>query len=601
MKFEISSASILKDARDFRVPHQTTDETICQLLHSLDTPRSLAVWLLYVSKEHDQLLELKIDPNHYRNGGCFRDDYVATNLLSKSVFLNTSFDKKAVAFKKFEEFESLCNHTNRRFRNPSLDPLNHGSNVWLLNATKRKILQVLGDFDGDELVDDANWGPGVSTLIKGPEVSGYNKFCAERGITRDLYSLIADWFPVAYPSWANHLSRNFGESWAVYEAGNKIVTVPKNSKTDRVIAIEPGINLWFQKAVGSMVRRRLSRFGIDLLDQSKNAFLARKASEDSSLATVDFSSASDSIASAVVEELIPHRWFLLMNCLRSKRGKDSEGQIRVWNKFSSMGNGFTFELESLIFFAAASAVSEYLGSDGTVSVYGDDVILPSECVDLFASFSEFLGFRLNKDKSFSDGFFRESCGSHYYDGIDCKPIFLKERLSNAETVYKLANNIRLLAYRYGHSDYCDNRFGQCWANLRCRVPESLRLVVPATAGDVGFIGNLDEANASRARYGIEGYFYRGLASVGVTRRGDGQGLILAQLRRLGKSDSSPDYGSLSSSLRMIRMRKTPHKMKDYMLRPDLIASNESYTLRSKVRMCIVKPLVARWYNLGPWL
>lgn len=602
MKSEISSASLLKSARDFRVPDQSTDETICQLLHSIDTPRSLAVWLLYINKEHDQLLDLKIDPKHFHNGGMFRDDYVATNLLSKSVFLKTSFDKKQVAFKKFEEFESLCNHTNRRFLNPSLDPQNNGANVWLLNATKRKIQQVLGDFDGNELVDDANWGPGVSTLLKGNEVSGYNKFCAERGITRDLYALIADWFPIAYPSWADHLSRSFGESWAVFEAGNKIVTVPKNSKTDRVIAIEPGINIWFQKAAGSMIRRRLRRFGIDLNDQSKNSSLARKSSQDNNLATVDFSSASDSISSAVVEELLPPRWYLLLNSMRSKRGIDSKGKVRVWNKFSSMGNGFTFELESLIFYAAAFAVCEYLAVQPSVSVFGDDVVLPSECFELFSSYSEFLGFRVNKDKSFFDGPFRESCGSHYYDGIDCKPVFLKERLSNAETVYKLANNIRLLAHRYGHNDFCDSRFSVCWFALSRRVPEPLRFMVPATAGDVGFIANLDEAHATRARYGIEGYHYRCVASVGVTRNGDGQGLILAHLRRLGKSDFSPDYGSLSSSLRLIRQRRTtPKWVNEFLLRPDVIATGESYTLRSKVRRTVIRPLVSQWYNLGPWL
>jgi hypothetical protein len=601
MKSAISSASILKTARDFRVPQKVTDETINQFFHSLDTPRSLAAYLLYNYGEHDQLLDLTIDPKHYHNGQMFRDDYIATLFLSKSVFLKTSYDRKIRAFKKFEEFELLCNHTNRRFKNPSLDPLNHGPNVWLLNATKRKISRVLEDFSGDELVDDANWGPGVSTLIKGSEVSGYNKFCAERGITRDLYSLICDWFPVAYPSWADHLSRSYGESWAVFESGNKIVTVPKNSKTDRVIAIEPGLNIWFQKAVGSMIRRRLRRFGIDLTDQSKNSSLARSASKDSLLATVDFSSASDSIASSLVEELIPRRWFLLMDSMRSKRGIDSEGSSRIWNKFSSMGNGFTFELESLIFFAAASAVVEYLGAEGVVSVYGDDVILPSSCVELFSSFSEFLGFRLNPEKSFSSGYFRESCGSHYYDGVDCKPIFLKERLSNAETVYKLANNIRLLAHRSGHNDFCDRKYNECWASLIRRVPESLRFVVPATAGDIGFIGNLDESGATRARYGIEGYYFRGLASVGVTRSGDGQGLVLAQLRRLGKSDFQPDYGSLLSSIRLIRSRVTTPKVKLSILRPDLIASGESYTLRSKVRRTVVKPLTARWYNLGQWM
>lgn len=603
MKTEFSSASMLEAARNFRVPHQQTDVTIYQLLSSIDTPRSLTVWMLYNYGDHDQLTSLGIEPAHYTHGMVFRDDYVATNLLAKASFLETSFDRKKVAFEKFEQFESLCRHTNQRFRNPSLDPLNNGSNVWLHNATIRKIQQVLGDFDCEELVDDANWGPGVSTLIKGHEVSGYNKFSAERGITRDLYALVKPWFSTAYPLWHDHLSREFGESWECFQAGNKIVTVPKNSKTDRVIAVEPGLNLWFQKAVGSMIRRRLRRFGIDLNDQSRNASLARSSSSDNSLATVDFSSASDSIASSVVEEFIPHRWFLLLNSCRSKVGIDSSGSIRKWEKFSSMGNGFTFELESLLFYAAAMAVVEYMGvDDRTVSVFGDDVILPGSCIELYTSFCEYLGFRVNTDKSFSDGQFRESCGAHYFDGVDCKPVFLKERLSNVETVYKLANGIRLLAHRSGHSDFCDAKYSGCWSHLVERVPESLRIMVPTTAGDVGFISNFDEARPTRARYGIEGYYYRSLASIGVTRKGDGQGLILAQLRRLGSGSNcfDPDGSQRAYSFIMKNRRITP-KAINYLLRPDIISSGESYTLRGRVRRQVVKSLVARWYNLGPWL
>jgi len=196
-----------------------------------------------------------------------------------------------------------------------------------------------------------------------------------------------------------------------------------------VIAIEPGINLWFQKALGSMIRRRLARFGIDLNDQSRNQSLAYLSSIDGSLATVDFSSASDSISLEVVRELLPPRWFQILDIVRSKVGRKSDGTIVRWNKFSSMGNGFTFELESLIFFAAASAVQEYLHLDGEISVFGDDVILDVRGYPMFAEYSAFLGFRVNLQKSFSSGGFRESCGSHYFSGVDCKPVFLKERLS----------------------------------------------------------------------------------------------------------------------------------------------------------------------------
>lgn len=556
---------LLVEARAFHAATSETDVAIHRILSSIDTPRSLTVWLMYKYKNHDELTQLECLPSHSANAEQFGLDYAATALLSKASFLKTSFDRSAVAFTRFSEFEDLCSRTNARFKRPALDPLNHGKSVWLLNAVRRKVAQVLGDFSGDELCDASNWGPGVTTLLKGSEVSGYNKFLCERGITRDLYALVSPWFSEAYPSWHQHLSRSYGEKYFCLEIGNKIVTVPKNSKTDRVIAIEPGINLWFQKGIGSMIRRRLRRVGIDLNTQVHNQQLARVGSLDNTLATVDFSSASDSISVELVRELLPPRWFLLMDACRSKVGISNDGSVQVWNKFSSMGNGFTFELESLIFFCAASAAQEYHGDSSPISVFGDDVIISRTSFDTFSEFSTFLGFIVNSHKSFSDGYFRESCGSYYFSGVDCKPVFLKERLSNVETFYKLANNLRNLAHRRNFHRSCDLRFHDCWLHLLLRVPEPLRFKVPRSAGDVGFVCNFDEAAPVRARYGIEGYFYRALVSLGVSRVGDGQALILARLR----NRSTREHGN-------------------------------SYDLRGRARRSVAESLVAQWYNLGGW-
>lgn len=571
------SDELLQAARNHREQRQTTDVTIHRFLQALDTPRSLAIWLLYKNKEHDQLTAMKCFAKDYNCPFRFRDDYSATEFLSKASFLKTTFDRKSVALAKFEEFESLCGQTNFRFKNPHLDPLYNGSSVWLLNATKQKIMRILGEFDLEEFIDGANWGPGVTTLVKGEHVSAINKFHEERGITRDLCSLIESWFPAAYPLWAEHLSRENGESMFDIQVGNVIVTVPKNSATDRVIAIEPGINQWFQKALGRMIRRRLLRFGIDLNSQSLNQRLALEGSLTQLLATVDFSSASDSIASAVVEELIPHLWLTIMKACRSNIGVSSNGPRR-WNKFSSMGNGFTFELESLIFFAAALAVEEYhvikerdegrlLGfKPGRISVFGDDVILPSSMFELFSSFSTFLGFRVNQKKSFSNGYFRESCGSHYFDGVDCKPIYLKERLVNVEGLYKLANGIRLLAHRRNSNYGCDDKFLEPWHYLYYRIPENLRFFVPIVSGDVGLIGNFDEASPSRARYGHEGYRFKTLTSIGVTREHEGQAVLLARL-----------WGGST------------------------LEQNNKYALRGRTRRKINYSEVKQWYNLGPWM
>lgn len=590
--FRRRNPELLLEAQNFRARPSETDADIYRLLFSLDTPRSLAVWLLYKSGEHDQLTALEIDPGNYTNGFRFRHDYVATNLLSKASFLKTSFNREAVAIEKFRKFESLCRETNSRFRNPLLDPNYHGPNVWLLNATRRKVSEILGEYGPDEFVDSSNWGPGVSTLVKGEEVSGYNKFHAGRGITRDLYSLTSQWFSAAYPGWSAHLTETYGEEWQIFQVGNEIVTVPKNSKTDRVIAIEPDLNLWFQKGLGAMIRRRLARRGIDLNNQTRNQRLARSGSLSGDLATVDFSSASDSIATEVVRELIPPDWYHLLDTCRCRLGTLG-GELIRWEKFSSMGNGFTFELESLIFYAAALAVCEYLKLPNTdVSVYGDDVILPSQGFTLFASFSAFLGFRVNPSKSFWDGPFRESCGEHYYDGVDCKPIFLKEKIRNVEAVFKLANGIRNLAHRYGFMRSCDARFLDCWSHLYLRLPEPLRLFVPREAGDTGLAGNFDEARPSRARYGIEGFFYRALGTCGVTRTSDGPAMIQARLR--GQSTPSTAFVSEVEGRMMLlapksSLRRLACKLAEKDL-PDRAYAN-TYPVRGRVKRIVTNSFV----------
>ncbi len=571
MTSQTSSRELAQLAFKYRAAASVTDSSINDFLSALDTPRSLAVWLLYNNQEHEQLVDLGVDPLHYEDGARFRDDYIATEFLSKSNFLKLDRKRDEVAMAKFFEFEELCRTTNDRFRSPLSDAFNSHQNASLLNATRQKIERILGDYSPDEFVDCANWGPGVSTLIKGECVSGYNKFQSETGITRDLYSFIKPWFASAYPSWAEHL-RSSGnldtEEGFTFERGNVIVTVPKNAKTDRVIAIEPGINLWFQKSIGTMIRRRMARFGVDLNHQDRNQQFAHEGAFLGHLATVDFRSASDSISSAVVRDLIPPRWLALMEATRSVVGINGKQVIR-WNKFSSMGNGFTWELESLIFYAAALAVCEsHRVAISDVGVYGDDVIIPAQLFSAYSEFCAFLGFLVNPKKSYASGMFRESCGAHYFGALDCKPLYLKDKITNVQTIYKLANGVRLLAHRIGNNRCCDARFLHTHTRLYNRVPSRLRLKIPAGLGDVGFICNFDEARPAlpRGRQETwEGYLARGLFESGVTRDCDGFGLILDRSR--GSS---------------------------------MLEQGNTHALRGRTKLVLRTSLVHKWYNLGSW-
>jgi hypothetical protein len=89
-----------------------------------------------------------------------------------------------------------------------------------------------------------------------------------------------------------------------------------------------------------------------------------------------------------------------------------------------MGNGYTFELETLIFAAISSAVTGgVVGED--VLVYGDDILVANDQARNVMSALSCLGFTPNMKKSFYTGPFRESCGGDYFEGIGVRPYFSK--------------------------------------------------------------------------------------------------------------------------------------------------------------------------------
>lgn len=549
--------------------NRKTESFIRNYLEALDTPHSLAIWILFKSGEHVALLDLELDPLWFNDSGLFRRSFLAHSLLKKSTFLNAYSDdhRARVAKQKFLEAEQLCRQTNLAIQQKSWGcetPDFDGLHL----AVRRKICLILEGyvdhphtdqgirtFTGEEIVEASGWGPGATTLTSG-DTSDVNKFRCEGGTTLACYELISRWFHLAYPLWT--------PSWTIVP-GNEIITVPKNSKTDRVIAKEPGLNLWFQKGVGKCIRSRLMRYAkIDLKhQQSVNQRLAQRSSHDGSLATVDFASASDTISRRLVEELLPRRWFILLDALRSSHGS-LDGVTLAYEKFSSMGNGYTFELESLIFYSLAVVCTDYCGGNtDEVSIFGDDVILPVVAYDLFVKMASHYGFTVNLKKSFSKGYFRESCGEYYFNGLDCKPYFLRQELSSDATIYRTANAIRRLSHR--HTMYgCDSRFLRCWQALF--ESASVKLVIPEGYGDGGFIGNFDEASPSRVRYGVQGYTVKHFVELPRPYVASDHALLLSRLSRPSR---------------------------------DRMLGNE-YSVRDRVRRVKKKLFVSSWYNLGPW-
>jgi len=591
------SKDFLKGVRTYRVTPQVELAAIETFLSSLDCARALTVWLLFTSSEHDQLVNLAFDPLAYNTAEEAQGAYIATCFFSKYSNLHLDTDKDRVALTKFEEFETLCRTTNARFDHLESDPLFKGPIVRLHSAVVRKIQDVLGEFDVDEFVSYADWGPGASTTIKRRDASAARKFQNETGITRDLHFLLpTELLRVCYPLWTQHLE---SREYPNFQIGNRIVTVPKNAKTNRVIAIEPGINLWFQKSIGDMIALRLLRVGIDLKHQERNQHLARVGSIDSSLATVDLSSASDSISDSVVRELVPPKWYSVMDSCRSRYGVFSDQSVKRWAKFSSMGNGFTFPLESLIFYAVAKCCVEYCKPTGrnTVSVYGDDVIIPTSCYRLFSELMTFYGFRINETKSYATSPFRESCGAHYFSGIDLKPVYLKDKLSSILTIYRLANAIRRLAFRQGAYLACDAKYRAAFDLLVSSVPKALRLRIPNSLGDGGFISCFDEATPVRlgrttSTFGWEGFRVRHVQEAALSCYEEGVGYSLAVYWRMSKRD-------VGLSL---------HPEHPYTLKAtsDLTAfdaedTGGNLTPLHRTKLKVARSVVPQWDDLGPWI
>lgn len=229
---------------------------------------------------------------------------------------------------------------------------------------------------------------------------------------------------------------------------NRVEFVPKNWKTHRSIACEPTHVLPLQLAVDAYLKRRLRSLGVDLSSQKRNQELARIGSIDGSFATLDLAMASDTLAVNTVAYLLPDDWFVFLDDLRSPAYKISlDGSTGVYSKFSSMGNGFTFTLETLIFTAICKAVCD------DFAVYGDDIVCPTSAASQVVAMLQFLGFRLNKDKSFYDpsSRFRESCGCDYMNGVLVTPIYVRSspKANQAAEVAHVCNSLLSIAVPSG--------------------------------------------------------------------------------------------------------------------------------------------------------
>lgn len=444
------------------------------------------------------------------NRGCPYDSrgyavgYLFQEIMSKFNDGCESVTKTETTWQRFKAAEDLCASTNQRLQHATPPDLNKGliGVDAVIHTAQRKIEHVLGRFSWNAAYSGMSFTTGASTSL--PRRFGHQAYKYSSKLESTFNNLdLATTCVTLSPLWNGRPLFAEGPcdrpEIGVVD-GNKLISVPKNYKTDRTIAIEPSLNMYVQKGIGVLIRRKLRKVGIDLNHgQQTNRDLAKFASVTGHLATVDLSMASDTVSLELVRLLLPADWCSALEQCRAPYGVLPSGQRILYRKFSSMGNGYTFELESLLFWALCSAATELLGlSTSLVSVYGDDLIVPTLATPLLYDVLSYCGFKVNESKSFVSGAFRESCGKHYLNGVDVSPFYVKSEDRSLLGLFKLHNQAaRWFKQLERHGISFPGR-SELLSSLRDLAPVKWRRPrIPDGMGDGAFIGSFDECQPDR--------------------------------------------------------------------------------------------------------
>jgi len=224
----------------------------------------------------------------------------------------------------------------------------------------------------------------------------------------------------------------------------RVITVPKTLKAPRTIAIEPACMQYVQQGIRDYLYSKLESHlmtagHVNFTDQTINKRLALASSNDDRFATIDLSDASDRVPLSLVKEML---WFnpVLLDCIlacRSERAQMPDGTIiGPLQKFASMGSALCFPIEAMYFYTICikALLDEHnlsytrqniLRCSRSVYVYGDDIIVPSTNAVTVLVYLRRYNCKINADKTFVTGWFRESCGTDAFRGYEVTPTYLR--------------------------------------------------------------------------------------------------------------------------------------------------------------------------------
>lgn len=467
-----------------------------RLCEDVNTPRSLAAAMLAKHGEIVQLVSLRVDPMHYLQSGDYFRDNVVTEFLRKCDFGDSEHQTRlhAECWSRFEATERLCAVTNQRlsfFIDPFLT--NNDNKIFeIVLEIRRKVAWLVGSVPADL---SAGFGPGATLTNSARRSTIPDKLGSKPCGTSEALAIYDALFNEC--AWDRHGTDDPDQRPRQLARGNRFFTVPKTTLSLRGACLSPNVNGFLQKGVGVYLRSRLKKASIYIGEESLsnplglpiNSFttadrhrrLAARASVDGSLATIDLSDASNTIAYNCVQALFPEDWFNLLASLREKFVQRPDKRWQYLAMFSAMGNGFTFEVETIIFWAIVRTICP----EGEVSVFGDDIICPREKAEEVLAALRWFGFKPNPTKTFTAGPFRESCGGDYFDGESVRAHYVKKPPAAPEDWIALANGICRLADDPTRTHDRWSYLRGAWFTCLDALPRNLRgLRGPKSLGDL---------------------------------------------------------------------------------------------------------------------
>lgn len=413
-----------------------------------------------------------------------------------------------------------------------------------LNVEAQLSTFITSEEDTEEFlsVSDLIWGNILSGLSPVECVPRHGPGATAEGISgnrkyrwREWYSRLDTYFPLigsAYPIGLELQTEEYEEVQIVPpedEMPVRVISVPKTLKGPRIIAIEPVCMQYAQQGIRDLLYKTieshpLTAGHLNFSDQSINRSIALKSSESREFATLDLSDASDRVPLILALQMFrtnPDLQDAVLSC-RSTKAKLRSGQIiDPLYKFASMGSALCFPVEAMYFYTIC--VIALLKAEGlslsfrnvnhvskSIYIYGDDIIIPRVNAVVVSEYLHKYNCKVNSNKSFVTGKFRESCGMDAYSGYEVTPTYFrvlrprhKRQVSSILSWSATAN----LFYKRGYwrtANLMFNQLEKILGNFPYVSEESSGI------GRISFLGyrSIERWNDNLHRFEIEAYVPR---------------------------------------------------------------------------------------------